>query len=222
MLKYRSLKRQALTLRAQGFSYAIISQKIGIPKATLSGWLSNVPYSPNKAVRNRIALSTKNLVEGRRKDKKDSLFRAATQAEKDIGVFSARDIFMLGIGIYIGEGSKTASVVRVVNSDPRIITFSIKWLKLVCGLKMENFRIRLHLYPDCDKVAAESYWSKETGLERRYFQSAQIDSRKNKRKDRKGKLPYGTAHVSVVSRGKKEFGVYLFRRIHFWMEKVLA
>ena len=51
------------------------------------------------------------------------------EAKKDVGGLSLRDIFMLGIGPYLGEGSKSQEEVKIVNAYPTIIKLGIKWLK---------------------------------------------------------------------------------------------
>ena len=52
--------------------------------------------------------------------------KAKEEARKEIGEITKRDLFMLGIGIYIGEGAKTFDIVRVINADPKIIKFTVR------------------------------------------------------------------------------------------------
>ncbi|MDD5050276.1 MAG: hypothetical protein PHV93_00855 [Candidatus Pacebacteria bacterium] len=215
------LKTEAIRLRKAGYSYSFIKQKIGVSKSTLTLWLSGMPYLPNQEVKNNMVKARLASSEAKHKLLRESLMEAETLAKKDIGTLSKRDLFMLGIGIYIGEGAKTAHVVRVVNSEVPILRFVIKWFMLSYGLKKENFRLRLHLYPDTNIEASEKYWLSQLDLKRSNLLFSQIDRRKDKRKDRRGKLPYGTAHLSIVSNGKKEFGVLLFRRILALISMVL-
>ena len=42
-----------------------------------------------------------------------------------------------------------------------------------------------------------------------------------KKAKKAGKLPYGTAHLSLRSKGNKEHGVFLARRINGWIQEVL-
>lgn len=82
---------------------------------------------------------------------------------------SERDIFILGLGIYIGEGSKTGNYIRVANSDPRIIRFAILWFKTCFGLSDSNFKIRIHIYPDNDEKEVIEFWMKSLKVEEVYF-----------------------------------------------------
>ena len=216
-----TIKEKVFSLRKSGYSYSYISEKTGVTKSTLSGWLSNVSYKPNKEMIEKIgkARATSNLVKS--KQKLESMNKAVVEAKKDIDIITKRDLFMLGIGVYIGEGSKSHGIVRVVNSNPGIIKFMIRWFEEICGLSKDNFKIRLHIYPDNDEKDCIGFWSKMTGVSVNNFQKTQVDIRKNKKFFKKGKLPYGTAHLSVNSNGKKEFGVFLARKINAWMEEVL-
>jgi len=218
----QSMKNLATELRNQGYSYNLIAEKTGVMKSTLHAWLGNVPYVPNDEVIKRIGKARAASGEFKARQKALSLEEAKKMAKKDIGSINNRDLFMLGLGIYIGEGAKSRDIVRIINSDPRVIKLSIEWLRKKCGLPLENFVVRLHVYPDNNCKECINYWSKEIGIPKNQFQKIHIDMRQNKKASKKGKLPYGTAHVTVKSNGKKEFGSFLGRRIMAWIDEVLC
>ena len=58
---------------------------------------------------------------------------------------SKRDLFMAGVGIYIGEGTKTNGIVRIINADPKIIKFMVKWFELMFGVKAQNLKAYLNI-----------------------------------------------------------------------------
>ncbi len=216
-----ALRKKAEGLRLGGYSYTYISKKLNVSKGTLSQWLSLVPYTPNKET---IAVIGKARVASglvKHKLKLKSIADAKTEAEKEIGNLSERDIFMLGLGIYIGEGAKTHSIIRLINSNPDIIKFAVKWFKESCGLSISNIRIRLHLYPDNNESKCIDFWSKVTGIPRNNFHKTYIDRRVNKKLAKRGKLPYGTAHIGIKSLGQKKFGVFLSRKINAWIDRAL-
>jgi hypothetical protein len=206
-------RNKAIKLRKEGNSYAFISSKISVSKSTLSEWLKGVPFVPNETIKNNILENNRRIVNISRVDKAMSVKKASEYARKHIKSLSDRDMFIFGLGIYLGEGSKTSNQIRVVNSDPRIIKFSMVWFKKCFGLTDENFRVRIHLYPDNDQKEVTAFWMKVLGLKRESFQPSYVDVRLNKKKDRRGVLPYGTAHLGVASNGNKNFGVLLHRRI---------
>lgn len=219
MAKQR-LHNEAIKLRKSGYSYSYIQKKIGVSKSTLSVWLSDIPYKRNQETLKKITRARLLANEAQRAKKRKSLSDAKELAVKDIGKFTKRDLFMLGIGIYIGEGAKTAHVIRVVNSDPNIVRTIIYWFKKCFDLQNNNFSIRIHLYPDNDIGRTISFWSKETGLSKESFSKVIIDRRTNKKKKNLGKLPYGTAHLSVKCNGDSQLGSFFFRRILSLMDIV--
>ena len=218
----QELKSKAIELRKEGYSYTFISQNILVAKSTLSDWLCDVKYVPNKETLNKIGNARVAANASKVKAKQDSFLVAKNQAEVDIGEISNRDLFMLGLGLYLGEGTKTHDIVRVINANPKMISLAIRWFREVCGLGTDNFRIRLHLYPDNNVVESIKYWSKQTKIPESHFHKSHIDARIDKKIYKNSKLPFGTAHLSLRSNGKKEFGVVLSRRINAWIDKVLG
>jgi hypothetical protein len=216
------IKQKVLDLRKEGYSYTYISKLTGIVKSTLSEWLTNVPFKPNQYTLDTIGKAR--TASGLKKHliKVESLEKAKVQAKKDIGKLSKRDLFLLGLGVYIGEGTKSFDSTRITNADPKIIKFSIRWLKEVCGLETKNLRIRMHLYPDNNEKNCRDFWSKETGIPTDQFHKSIIDHRENKKINKKGKLPFGTVHLSIKGFRDKRFGVNLHRLILAWINEVLC
>ncbi len=216
-----SLKEKAIKYRQSGYSYGMISEELGLAKSTLSNWLREVPYEPNKEVTKRIKRAHVMSAKYRHNKKVHEIKKTKKLAKEELGVLSKRDLWLLGIGLYLGDGSKSHEDVRIINSDPNIIKLAIEWFKNVCKLENSNFVPSLHLYPDTNVEKTKQHWSKITGVPISQFGKTQIDRRKNKSGKRKRKLPYGTLHLKVRSNGRKEFGVILHRRIIGWIEACL-
>ncbi len=215
-----SPKKLALKLREDGYSYSYIQAKTKLSKSTLSYLLRAVPYKPNLFTEKTIGKARTQSSMSKAKAKLESVEAARDKASNDIGILTKRDLFMLGIGLYIGEGSKTQGTIRVVNGDVRVINLFIKWLTSFDYPK-SNLSIRIHLYLDSNVTEAESYWAEKTGLQPSQFQRAYIDKRVHKDRKRSGTHLYGTAHVTVRSFSDKRFGVEFSRLIGAWMEEVL-
>ncbi len=212
------IKKQAILCRKKGYSYSMISKKLELSKSTLSDWLKEIPYTPNQEVIDRVRDGKLKSAQTKMKQQRDSIKQMRQLAKKDVGSVSQRDLFMLGIGLYWGEGTKKHGHIRIINSNPDIIQASICWFKEICKLKDENFSIRIHIYPDSHEKKCLTYWSDVTGISPRNFGKTQIDRRRNKSLKKRGVLPYGTAHLEIRARNKKEFGVELHRRIIGWIE----
>ncbi len=218
----KSKKTEAIKLRKEGNSLASISLRLSVSKSTLSEWLTGVSFTPNRAMQEKRDENSRRIINRSRVDRALSEQEALVYAYTQIESIDSRDIFLFGLGIYLGEGSKTGGITRMVNSDPKIIKFSIMWFKKCFGLSDNNFRIRIHMYPDNDEDAVIHFWMKALNLSKKSFQPSYIDKRINKRKDRRGVLPYGTAHLSVVSNGNKNHGVLLQRKIIATIDRVLT
>ena len=216
------LRNSAEKLREQGYSYNLINQKLGISKSTMSYWFKDKPYTPNEVVLRRI--KNTGAINGIRNHNKrvQEIEMLKEQGIKELGILSERDLWLVGIGLYIGEGAKTTESIRVSNSDPAVIRLAVKWLKEVFKLSNENFVVRLHIYPDTNFKESRIYWQKVTGLSKKNFYRPSIDKRIDKQKSRSGKIPYGTAHVTVVSNGDKEKGVRAFRKMNGWITGVMS
>lgn len=217
-----SLKKEAQKLRDQGYSYSLIHEELGVPQSTLSNWFKDRPFQPNNEVLKRIKNGPLKAARIRHDLRIKQTQEIKEKATKELGVITPRDVLMAGIGLYIGEGSKSIESVRIMNSDPEVITFAIRWFQQACGLQNQNIMVSLFLYPDSDEKTALEYWQRVTRLPAKNFRKTQIDTRQNKRKSAHGKLPYGTVQLRINANGNAHNGVVLFRRIGGWMEAILS
>ena len=159
--------------------------------------------------------------ERRHNEKVEEVLRLRSVGRAEIGKLSDRDIHMLGLGLYIGEGAKAQEQIQLSNSNPAVIKIMIQWFQEVFGLTTENITIAIHLYPDSSEEKVLEFWRNFTGLPQKNFRKTQVDRRENKSKFRNNKLPYGTAYIRIKSNGDREKGVRLHRRLQGWMEAVL-
>jgi len=199
----------------------MIKNELGVSVSTMSYWFSSRPYVPNAATLERIKNgSAKNGI-ARHNERVESTKKTIFTASREIGKLTHRDLWLLGLGLYIGEGSKSIESVRIVNSDPEVIRISLRWFREVCGLGDENLILSLNIYPDINEAAAIDYWSKVTGLPKSNFRKTQVDRRNNKSNKLRHKLSFGTIQIRVRSNGDTNKGVVLFRRIRGWTKGAL-
>ncbi|MEI7917810.1 MAG: helix-turn-helix domain-containing protein [Candidatus Saccharibacteria bacterium] len=213
-------KQRAVELRADGMSYSLISSQLGVNKSTLSNWLKDLPYTPNEQVLSRIKHGQGVHGLRRRQIRIDEISELKSQGIAEVGEVSKRDLWMIGLGLWIGEGSKTMEQIRLVNSDPRVVSLFIDWLREICELQDENITIAMHLYPDSDELLSMEYWMNITKLPKEQFRKTQIDRRLDKKIQKLGKTPHGTLHITVASNNNPEKGVRLYRRMMGWISGV--
>lgn len=200
----------------------MISKELNVAKSTLSNWLTNILFIPNKEVLRRVGEAKLKSALHKQKIKFENIARMKREAAKEVGKLSSRDLFMIGIGLYLGEGSKSHEEVRIVNADPIIIKLGIRWLKEFGGVRREHLRAAVHGYPDHDINKLVNFWSKELHIPIKQFIKTQIDTRLNKSTLKRRKLPYGTVHVYVRGGGTLLWGVKnLHRKIMGWIETTI-
>src|ERR1700710_414060 len=128
------LRRQAEELRAQGYSYGLIHEKLGVSRSTMSYWFKDKPFTPNQEVLDRIKRGSAMQGVRRHNQRVQEIAELRDLGIVEVGVLSKRDLWLLGVGLFIGEGSKTTEAIRIVNSDPKVIRLAIRWLKEICNL----------------------------------------------------------------------------------------
>lgn len=213
-----SLKEKAINYREKGYSYNMISEKIGVNKSTLSNWLNKIPFSPNEEVIKRVGSAKLKSALFKHNQKIKEITEMKSLAEKEIGKVAKRDLWFLGIGLYWGEGNKSNEGIGFSNSNPETIRIIISWFKEICHLKNKNFNPFVHIYPDNNIEETINYWSKLIDIPKKQFGKTYIDKRNNKSRTKRRTLPYGTLHLRIKSYGEKEFGKRLHRRIIGWIE----
>ena len=215
-----TLRDSAVKLRKEGFSYSYIQNIVMLPKSTLSNWLMNIPYKPNEFTIDRIKNGTLLSAKNRHQIRLDSTKKIQSSAKNEIGLLSSRDLWLFGIGLYLGEGTKTIESVRITNSDPKVIKIAIKWFIEIIGLNVSNLSLSLHSYLDNNIDDDLTYWSNVTGIPLNQFGKTQIDKRTEKYTNHK--LPHGTVQLRVLAKGNPKFGVALHRRILGWVDAVVS
>lgn len=214
------LYNRAIELRKEGYSYNLIIQELGVSKSTLSGWLKNVTFAEyHPSVRERIERTAKAAGEAQTAKSEKLKADAEAEATTEMDVFlsgglSDRELFISGLMLYWGEGTKMYSSLGMTNSDPIIIKTFIFWLNKFLGITLERLRVSVNIYPDIDIEVAEKYWAKVTNISRTQFHKTQVDTRDNKLSTKQGKLKHGTVHVRVVGEGS----LYLKHKVLKWIE----
>lgn len=217
----RTDKKQATVLRVSGYSYSYISEELGISKSTLSSWFKDFPYKPNEETLKKARQGQIKYGQIKKQERINETKELLERGKNEVGDISDRDLFMVGLGLWLGEGSKTNEQIRLANSDPNIIKLWIKWLYVVCKLSPNNITVRMHLYKDSDENLCFLFWQRITQLNKDSFRKTQFDSRHNKRPEKKDMLAYGTLHVSVISANNPDLGVKLHRRLKGWVSAII-
>lgn len=178
-------------------SYSQIKNKLSVSKSTLSAWLAKYPLSEERIrelrdwnpVRIEKSRKTKLL---KRETMLDKVF---SDVSEDIGFLSDRDLFIAGLFLYWGEGTKAArDIVAFTNTDPGMIRMFIKWLELM-KVDQNKLKIKLHLYKDMNIKKETSFWAEELKVNLSNFRKPYIKESKFSNLNYKGQFGHGTCTV---------------------------
>ncbi len=200
-------KQKALAMRKKGMSYSQIKEKIDVSKSTLSGWLYNIPLSEKRIreLRDNSPIRIEHYRNTMRAKKDIRLEEVYRKVSKDIGNISKRDLFLAGLFLYWGEGTKASNCsVVLTNTNPAMLKFFIKWLKLF-GIKNKDLKIKLHLYSDMNIKESLDFWSKELRIPISQFRKSYIKKTSLKSITYKNGFGKGTCCVMFENRDLWEY-----------------
>ncbi|MEV4440512.1 hypothetical protein AB0K09_16100 [Streptomyces sp. NPDC049577] len=161
------LRARARELRVAGRSYDEIVTELGVSKSSVSLWVRDLPKPQRTAERMR------EIAEARwapyRATREAERLDARQKAAGEIGAMTDRELFLVGVGLYWSEGTKSKphrprERVAFINSDPDMICLYLRWLALL-GVKRERLRFFVMIHENADVAAAERFWAELVGVE---------------------------------------------------------
>lgn len=170
-------KQKAIKLRLEGKSYSEIKSLMGISKSTLSGWLAPYPLSETKIreLRDWNSRRIENFRITFRNKREKRLKEVYEKVKNRIKNIHGRELFISGLFLYWGEGSKTnKNSVALTNTNPAMLKFFIKWLVTCFNVDKKKMKVGLHLYSDMDIDNSKKYWSNELRLSLGQFRKPYI------------------------------------------------
>lgn len=208
-------KIAAINLRKKGRSYSEISEKLGVPKSTLSDWLKNIELTPQQKKRlmtkRQLAAYKGAKINQRYADKRRKII--IEKAKKEADELINNPLFIAGLMLYWAEGNKRGrEVVRVTNSDPEIIRLMMRWFREICHVPEYKFGVSLYLHELHVRQDVRKFWSKITGIPLSQFGKDTI--KPTIHSQRTNKLYEGVCRITICSAD-------LFRRIMGWKIRII-
>ncbi|XIE78845.1 hypothetical protein AB6O49_13635 [Streptomyces sp. SBR177] len=157
------LRARARELRLEGRTYDQIQVELGCSKSSISLWVRDLPKPERKRTREEASAIARRGWEVTLRIREEERQRRKQAAHKEVGSLTERELFLVGVGLYWAEGSKSKpyarrEVVTFVNSDPDMITIYLAWLDLL-GVERERLRFHVMIHENADVAAAERYWA---------------------------------------------------------------
>lgn len=162
-------KIKARKLRRKGESIKQIAKLLKVSVSTASLWCRDVILT-NKQIENLRKRQTdpfygKRLEYYLKKKKEFSLklLNLKNEGIKSIGRLSKREVFLIGIALYWGEGFKKDSLIGLATLDINIAKFFIFWLNKSFGIVTKDLLLRVtaNISYKSKIKELEKYWSKE-------------------------------------------------------------
>ncbi len=160
-------------MRMRGRSIKTIAAELRVSRASVSVWCRDIVLTPEQvealneqAVRGGYAGRMAGAAMNREK-RLETVRREHAYAQHAVGCVSKRDLFILGLGLYWGEGVKaSATRVSVVNSDPRIIVTMQRWFVECMDVEFSRLRptVFINAIHRSRSLEILTYWSTLLGI----------------------------------------------------------
>jgi hypothetical protein len=206
------LRDKARELRLQGWTYDQIQVELGCSKSSISLWVRDLPKPERRDPSEQAKLASRKRWEHELAVRDEARQRTKEAAKQAIGGLSARELFLVGVGLYWAEGTKDKPYdrrenVTFVNSDPGMIQVYLSWLDLL-RVERERLRFNVMIHENADVPGAEQYWADLVGADRSTFNKTTL-KKHNPKTVRKntGESYRGCLAIKVLQ------GADLYRRI---------
>ena len=199
-------KITARRLRLEGKSLKAIADKLHVSKSSASLWCKDIGLSEKQ-----IEILQANMAQGsyvgrlkwgkiQREKKQNKITECNKIGEEEFKHLSKQDIFMLGMGLFLGEGTKGGSRVRFTNADPVIIKIFIVWLKRIFGVTNKDiyYRVMINEIHKYREKKVREAWSEILNVPLNQFQKTVFIKAKNKKIYENMEVYLGTMALTVL------------------------
>jgi transcriptional regulator with XRE-family HTH domain len=192
----------ARRLRAEGWSIKQIEQRLGVSRSSVSLWVRDIELRPEqqqilieRARLGPLASAERTIAAARAR-------RLAFQLRGRKLVHERDSSYAAGCALYWAEGSKGRNSIHLTNSDPAVLAYFLRFLRVHFGVPDDRVSIYCNLFADHlqRQREIEDFWLRLLDLPPACLRKSQVNVySKYSQKKRKNRLPYGTTRVSVHS-----------------------
>jgi predicted transcriptional regulator len=216
---------KAIELRKAGMSIKEIAKELQVSQSSVSRWCSDIILTDEQ--RDRLDMKRKEAgikalrpwIEKNKQKKIADIASQVTLAKSDVDRVSKRDLFVLGLGLYWGEGYKRGSQeLGFTNSDPKLLLVFIKWLQEIYAIPRSDLIARVTINKNYFNEAAriKKYWSEVTNIPIQQFTTTSFIVSGKEKLDRDARTYRGTLRIKIRR------GTSLRRRILSSIEEMAA
>lgn len=101
-----------------------------------------------------------------------------------------KTLYVTGLALYWGEGSKSGTTVAIANSDPDLILVFLDFLRTLCHIDEKRLYLLIHYHSDQNEEDLIAFWSKITKIQRSQFYASTLH--RGSKKESTKRLKFGT------------------------------
>lgn len=196
---------KARELRKQGISVKRIATSLRVSRSSVSLWVRDVVLTVDQ-------LNTLKRAEeiGRAKGHlKNALLhrerrlllveQAKQEGIQEIGKLTKRELLMIGLALYWGEGGKTNKRVELCNSDIQMIKLFLYWLEKCFGVNKRELQcyVGINIIHQKRDLLVKQYWSKLMDIPLDQFRKTSFKKSLSKKVYENEEAHYGTLSIRV-------------------------
>ncbi|MCX6703008.1 MAG: helix-turn-helix domain containing protein [Candidatus Wolfebacteria bacterium] len=195
----------AIELRKEGNSIKDISRLLKISKSSASIWCRDVLLTSQQVDNlhsKMVAGGYKGRLKGAQMQKAKRKLKIKNYQKlgiKTIKPVGSRDLLMLGLGLYLGEGNKGGNQFQFTNSNSDIVRLIILWLKDVFDIKKRDLILNMIINQQHKgrEVKIKNHWTKVTGADISQFNKTIFIKSKSKKAYSNLENYFGTITIRV-------------------------
>ena len=218
------LKLKSRELRKQGKSIKEIASFTGVSKSSVSLWCRDIELTSRQIERlikrkeNGLKLGQINAALKKKKLRDEKIEKYEQEAIKRLGEIKKRDLFLIGLALYLGEGFKYHNRAGFTNSDPLIIKFMINWFKSFFDVPVERFAFFIiinEVHSKRDGVV-KKFWSDYLGVPTNQFRKTHFVKTRQKKTYENYNNYFGTLTFRILK------GADIFYRIKGFLKGLIS
>ncbi|TSC90006.1 MAG: hypothetical protein G01um10145_437 [Microgenomates group bacterium Gr01-1014_5] len=173
-----ALRLKARELRSQGKSVKDIAVKLAVSKGTASIWVRDIILSIEQ-----LEVLRQKEIKGRERgnlihslflknQRLDIIQKFENLGKSSLKTLNERELLIAGLALYWGEGSKKMGRLEISNSDPKLISFALYWLKKCFKIDetLISCYIGINEIHRSREQKVKDYWAELTGIPQSNFQ----------------------------------------------------
>lgn len=209
-------------LRNNGLSIKEIARKLRVSVGSVSSWCNDIVLTKkqqevlNSRIKDPFYGNKYKYLAERKASFIKKVENLKQEGISEIGKMSKREVLLVGIALYWGEGFKKDHLVGLATSDTKMAMFYVHWLDCCFGIKNTQLILRVTANISYKKNIGllEKYWAKQLNIPQVQFSKPYFQKTKWK------KIYENKNEYHGVIRIKVRKSVTLLRKIFGYIEGV--